>query len=204
MIGTREICALLLAGGMGAGSVVGVQHAKPAITKAKASRPAARPVRRAVAPARVAATPAPVVPIADCPTITAPLGPGIASLAPLPSFESGGMGGADTGGLFIPTGGGYWPGWNHGGGGGWSGGGGPGGPGGNGGTSGETGGESGENGGGTPGDGGSIPGGGVVPGVPQPASWVMMIAGFGLVGLALRRSSPEATAAPESRQPHRV
>lgn len=192
MIGTKEICALLLAGGMGAGSVVGVQHAKPAITKAKASRPAPRKIRRAAPPARVAATPAPMVPINDCPTITAPLGPGIADLAPLPSFESGGMGGPQTGGIFIPAGGGYWPGWNHGGGGGWSGGG-----------NGGNGGNSGENGGGTPGDGGgeSTPGGSEVPGVPQPASWVMMIAGFGLVGMALRRGSAEPGAAAVVRQP---
>ena len=176
MIGTREICALLLAGGMGAGSVVGVQQVKPALTKA--SKPAVhKPARQAVA-RRAVARPAPQMVANDCPTITAPLGPGIADLAPMQSSTP--MGGAGPemagGGPFFPGGGEYWPGWNPGGGGGGGAGGGglPPGPGG--------------------GDGGgSVPGGGPVATVPQPASWVMMIAGFGLVGLALRRGHGAGT-----------
>ena len=48
-------------------------------------------------------------------------------------------------------------------------------------------------GGDTPGGGG---GGGVIPGVPEPATWTVMVVGFGMVGAAMRRgnrqSQPEA------------
>ena len=33
-------------------------------------------------------------------------------------------------------------------------------------------------------------GGTVIPGVPEPATWAMLIAGFGLVGAAARRRRP--------------
>lgn len=33
--------------------------------------------------------------------------------------------------------------------------------------------------------------GGLTPGVPEPAAWAMMVSGFGLVGVAMRRSRPE-------------
>ncbi|MCS6987514.1 MAG: PEPxxWA-CTERM sorting domain-containing protein [Sphingomonadaceae bacterium] len=62
----KEICALLLAGGVGAGSVVAVQEARP---KPK--------VERKTPTARTAAAPRPVPPrtrIDDCPTLVAPLG----------------------------------------------------------------------------------------------------------------------------------
>lgn len=42
------------------------------------------------------------------------------------------------------------------------------------------------------GDGGDGPpggGGNVVPGVPEPASWALLIAGFGVIGVALRRNN---------------
>lgn len=203
MIGTKEICALLLAGSMGAGSVIGVQQVKPAVV-AKAKPRAKAPVRKAAvrkpaAPAGAAARPAQVAQINDCPVYTAPLGPGLADLTPLPSMDPTGMGGGNEqyagGNPYYPPGG-YWPGWNHGGGGG----------GGNGITP-----DPDDNGSSTPGggedngdNGGSIPGGDPVPGVPQPASWVMMIAGFGLVGLALRRSGGDQTEAAAQSAPHIV
>ena len=106
MIGLKEICALLVAGGMGAGSVVAVQQAKP---KPRVERKA--PVRKA------AATPAPRPSIPDCPTIATPPGgllvPEFAS--PLPSAPQvlgllppapGGFGGGGGGGWLPPGGGG--------------------------------------------------------------------------------------------------
>jgi hypothetical protein len=149
MIGMKEFCALILAGGMGAGSVVTVQHTKPSISKARAA-PAKPKVQKAVQRNVQTAQ------LTDCPTIT-PLGPGIGDLAPIqtaqPAFSQplAGLGG-------------------FGGGGGGSGGGGGGGLGG-GGFGPEV-------------QPGPIP---IMPGVPQPDTWVMLVAGFGFMGLALRR-----------------
>lgn len=155
MFGTKEICALLLAGGMGAGSVVAVQQAKPAISKPKkasapkAHKTASRNVTRSE--------------IRDCPAMAAPLGAGIANLAPLPSFETFVPGTTPVspqmalapggGGIELPGGGG--------------------------------------------GGGSSTPA--ILPpgppaGVPQPASWAMMVTGFGLVGLAMRKGADPAEA----------
>ena len=82
MLGTKEICALLLAGGVGAGSVVGVQQVKAVVQKAaarKAPAPKAqKPVSRNL----------PQIELNGCPTIAGSMGSGIAGLAPLPSFES--------------------------------------------------------------------------------------------------------------------
>jgi hypothetical protein len=45
------------------------------------------------------------------------------------------------------------------------------------------------------GDGGGAGGGGPVGGVPEPAAWAMLIAGFGLVGAAQRRRQAQVVAA---------
>ncbi len=151
MIGMKEFCALLLAGGMGAGSVVTVQQVKPGISKARAA-PAKPKVQKAVQ--RNVQTSQ----ITECPTI-APLGPGIGDLAPIQTAESafrqalpGGVtgfsGGGGGGGGFGPT---VQP------------------------------------------DPVSP-----VPGIPQPDTWVMLVAGFGFLGLALRRRKGEGRERPGS------
>lgn len=146
MIGMKQFCALILAGGMGAGSVVTVQQAKPMVSKSRAA-PAKPKVQKAVQRAVQTAQ------LRECPTI-APLGPGIGDLAPIQSAESA-FGRSLAGGGFA------------GGGGGGLGGGGFGG------------------GGFGPADRPDpMP---VAPGVPQPDTWVMLVAGFGFMGLALRR-----------------
>jgi hypothetical protein len=38
------------------------------------------------------------------------------------------------------------------------------------------------------------PGGGVIPAIPEPATWTLMVFGFGLVGTAVRRTSRTSTA----------
>lgn len=145
MVGMKEFCALLLAGGMGATSVVAVQKAKPAVAKTRPA-PQKPKVQKAVQQSSRATQ------IEECPSIVA-LGPGIDSLPPLQSAES-------IFGQALPGGGG--------------------GPGGGGSR-----GFGGPGGGFGPGVGPSpIP---IVAGVPQPDSWVMLVAGFGFLGLALRR-----------------
>lgn len=143
MVGMKEFCALLLAGGMGATSVVAVQKAKPAVTKTRAA-PQKPKVQKAVQQRVETAQ------IQECPTI-APIGPAIDSLVPLQTADS----------LLGPTfagGGGGFPGGGGGGGGG---------------------------GGFSPGiNPGPAP---IIPGIPQPDTWVMLVAGFGFMGLALRR-----------------
>jgi hypothetical protein len=156
MVGLKEICALLVAGSMGAGSVVAVQQAKAPQARVKAKpakpkvfRPAPRPVSQA--------------PSIDCPTVSS-LGGGLAELGPivpmeaspttslLPQNQLAGGGG----GMSLPPGGG---------------------------------------GGASP---SSFPGAppvleSAVSGVPQPATWAMMVSGFGLIGLALRRRPESET-----------
>ena len=141
MVGMKEFCALLLAGGMGATSVVAVQKAKPVVAK---SRPAPQKpkIQKAVQQSTQTSQ------ITECPSI-APLGPGIDSLAPLQTAES--IFGQSLPGI---------PGGGPGGGGGFGGGFRP-----------EV-------------QPGPIP---IVPGIPQPDTWVMLVAGFGFLGLALRR-----------------
>ncbi len=134
MIGMKQFCALLLAGGMGAGSVVTVQQVKPAAGKMRAKPK----VEKAVQQARQAST------MRDCPSIAAlPRGFDAASAlsAPDPIFADASRGAGFDGG------------------------------------------------GGVGGFGPAIRPGpiAVVPGVPQPDSWVMLVAGFGFLGLALRR-----------------
>lgn len=149
MIGTKEICALLLAGGMGAGSVVAVQHAKPSVSK---SRPASKPKVQKATQSRVQ-----TAQITECPTV----GPvGTAELSPIIDMPTEALTG------FSPSGS---SGFGGGGGGGFPGGGGGGG---------------GSGGGGLPDP--TPP----VPGVPQPDTWVMLVAGFGFMGLAIRRRTP--------------
>ena len=140
MVGMKEFCALLLAGGMGATSVVAVQKARPAVSKARAV-PLKPKVQKAVQQS------AQMNQTQECQTI-APIGPAIDSLVPLQTAESlfglqpvsgFGSGGGSGGG-----GGGFGPGINP----------------------------------------GPIP---VAPGIPQPDTWVMLVAGFGFLGLALRR-----------------
>ena len=158
MVGVKEICALLLAGGVGAGSVVTVQQVKPAISKPKA-KPSA-PKAHKTASRNITRTQ-----VQDCPAMAAPLGGGIADLAPLPVFENLVPGGPGPGSQVatIPGGGDLVF---------------PGVPGGGGGGSGP-----------------AILPPTVTPGVPQPASWAMMLTGFGLVGLAMRRGDEPAQAA---------
>ena len=155
MVGMKEICALLLAGGIGAGSVVTVQQVEPATStpKKKASAPKAHKTQsRNVTQATVM----------DCPTLAAPLGGDIADLAPLPSFETLAPGSGPAQVASLPGGGPGIPGLIPGGGG---------------------------------GGGGSIDPLGPPSGVPQPASWAMMVTGFGLVGFAMRKGPEAAQAA---------
>ena len=146
MVGMKEFCALLLAGGMGATSVVAVHKAKPAISKARAA-PQKPKVQKAVQRAVEAAS------LQECPTI-APLGPGLESLVPLQTAEN-------SFGRPIPGGGG--------------------------GGGGMPGGGFGGGGGGGPGPGNQPAPFPLAPGIPQPDTWVMLVAGFGFMGLALRR-----------------
>jgi hypothetical protein len=145
MVGMKEFCALLLAGGMGASSVVAVQKAKPAVAKTRGA-PIKPKVQKAVQQGTQTAQ------VTECQSV-APAGAGIESLAPVQTAESifgqplpgGNSGGTGVGGGF--PGGGFGPADRP----------------------------------------GPIP---VVPGVPQPDSWVMLVAGFGFLGLALRRRPP--------------
>lgn len=148
MIGTKEICALLLAGSMGAGSVVAVQKAKPAISK---PRPAmSKPKVQKAVQSQVHTSQ-----ITECPTVapvgTAELSPFAAT--PTPAEPIAGFAGfaspagVSGGGVHLPGGGG----------------------------------------GNVPGE---LPDPSPVLGVPQPDTWVMLVAGFGFMGLALRRRSP--------------
>jgi len=163
MVGLKEICALLIAGSMGAGSVVAVQQAKAPQAKVKAKPAKAKPYRPAPRPVSQA-------PAIDCPTVSS-LGGGLAELGPMVPMEASptasllaqGQLAGGGGGVSLPSiiGGG----------------------------------------------GGSRPGAfpaeppvleTAVSGVPQPASWAMMVSGFGLIGLALRRGSNNAARDPES------
>lgn len=153
MVGAKEICALLLAGGLGAGSVVTVQQVKSPVTKSRAAKPVKHKVST---PARSAPSA-----LSDCPAYATMLGGAPGPLAPLAVLEPNDVGLAtpvsSDGGIPMlvspvvlpPAGGGggsgnFFP---------------PAPP---------------------------IP---VTPGaVPQPAAWAMMVTGFGLVGLSLRRS----------------
>jgi hypothetical protein len=126
----KQLCALLLAGGIGAGSVVTVQQVKPAISKARAA-PAKPKVQKAVQRVRRATS------IQECPLI-APMGPGIDRLMPIQPLDN----------IYNEN---------------------------------------------PPGGGGGVskPKGDPDPfsGVPEPDTWMMLVAGFGFLGLALRRRS---------------
>lgn len=152
MVGVKEICALLLAGGIGAGSVVTVQQAVPAVKKASAPKAGKPAARRPQAAARPAA-------INDCPSQLGVLGQNMAlpALAPIdvaPGLPLGqtamaSAGGGRGAGVGVPGGG-------------------------IGGTDFQP---------APPADGG------FAPGVPEPGTWAMLVGGFGLVGLAMRRGS---------------
>jgi hypothetical protein len=135
MLGTKEICALLLAGSMGAGSVVTVQQVRAPASEARASKPnAAQVVRRSPAPAAPA--------LQECPAIAAPV---LAPIITLPQDMAVGLDPLAGPAIGGPPGAGV--------------------------TRGTS----------------LVPDPSPVPGVPAPATWVMLIAGFGFVGLALRR-----------------
>lgn len=149
MVGIKEFCALLLAGGIGAGSVVTVQQAVPAAKKASAPK-STKPTAHRPAARHAAARPSA---LNDCPSQLGVLGQDMAlppltpiDVAPgLPLGETAmgaSAGGPGVGGLPGFTGSDVSPG----------------------------------------------PGGGVIPGVPESDTWAMLIAGFGLIGLALRRT----------------
>lgn len=157
MIGVKEMCALLLAGGMGATSVVAVQEVKPVIAKKRAA--SAKPAVKRVS--RPAPAPAPAA-ITDCPTQVAALSSPM-TLPPLPDAELT----PDLLASQTP----FYPGGYRG-----------------------PGGFSGPGGGGDIGTGGGPIPEPVSPAVPEPASWAMLISGFGLIGWALRRR-PVAKAA---------
>lgn len=142
----KDICGLILAGGIGAGSVVAVQEVRqpkprPAVKAAKPAKPAISRPRTARA-----ATTTPLIAAPDC--VPSPFsapgdGSGLPSgiFAGTPGFDpfiGGGPAGGSGGGGFPP---------------------------------------------------GGLPGGGEIPTsiVPEPGPWGMMISGFGLIGLALRR-----------------
>ncbi len=146
MVGLKDFCVMLLAGGIGAGSVVAVQEVKPRVTKARAA-PAAKPaaVRPAAQPSGGGAA------IDDCPVFAPLPGSVLADLGMAPNQQ------IDPGGAFqIAPGPGavVIPGFGS---------------------------------GGSGGSGGGGGGGGGTSVVPEPAAWAMMVSGFGLVGLALRR-----------------
>lgn len=152
MVITKEFCMLLLAGGIGAGSVVGVQQATPVVQKAVAKK---APVAKSFKPASVAPAQAQ---INDCPSLISPVGGSLADLMPMASLESRlpdaigyGAGPATGFGPMLPGGGG---------------------------------------GGGGGGESGTaiLP---PVPSVPEPGSWAMMLGGFGLIGLALRKNAKQ-------------
>ncbi len=148
MIGMREFCALLLAGGVGAGSVVAVQQARP---------PAAKPKATAAKTQKAAPRRAQTAQISDCPILAE--SPGLGILSPIvPPDEAPMDGGRPGAGMaLLPSPGPGFP-------------------------------------VGIGGGGGflpiappapPLPGGPSAP-IPEPISWVMLIAGFGLVGASLR------------------
>jgi hypothetical protein len=106
MVGVKEICSLLVAGSLGAGSVVAVQQARPPAKKAHGVAKPKPTVRRA---ASARAAPAKV---ADCPTQAASLGSfALADIAPLDTplpLQFSGSGGAGvsgpTGSIPLPPG----------------------------------------------------------------------------------------------------
>jgi hypothetical protein len=145
-MGLKEFCTLLLAGGLGAGSVVGVQAVKaPSVREARVAKPKPRP-----RPA--AARPKPKLP--DCPVVVPPLGTGLfpdlaeagpigrPMAAPLPRLgELPGVGAPRPAlpPISVPT------------------------------------------------NVQPLPAPPVTGAVPDAATWAMMVAGFGLIGMALRR-----------------
>lgn len=156
MIGVKELCALLAAGGMGASGVVAVQQVKPVVHRAK-PKPAPHVSRTAA--------PRPAAKLSDCPITASSLGGGaLADLAPIAPFEQSPMAslsspgmvgvGAGGGGLNLPP----------------------------------------SMGGGGSGGSEFPKPGEFAPGVPEPAAWAMMVSGFGLVGVAMRRPRQSETA----------
>lgn len=146
MMGTKEICAILLAGSMGAGSVVAVQKVKTVSAKA-AAKPKGGQSARAPRPRAIErTTPGPAAPrILDCPVgspFSAEPNPFV-----LPDLMPPGFGGNIVGAPFAPV---VW------------------------------------------GGGGLAPVTPPPPMIAEPGAWAMMIAGFGFVGLSLRRRTAAA------------
>jgi hypothetical protein len=142
----KEMCALLLAGGMGIGGTVAVQQAK-----APGKPAASRPAQAAAKPAR----PRPAAPraaIEDCPLVVVP------RLSPLPEMAANPMtpfAGSLPAPAALPS-------------------------------------PPGGGGGGNPLPPDLLPPGAAP--IPEPAAWAMLVSGFGLVGLALRRRPRDETA----------
>ncbi len=150
MIAVKEICALLIAGGLGAGGTLAVQQVKKPAAVRKASKPAQySPVRHAPASAAPRA-------MNDCPAQVAGLAEPM-QLAPIPPMDV--APGLDISRTPLSMATGHGPGTS---------------------LPGDIG-TGGQNGGVTP-----I----IIPGVPEPYSWAMLVTGFGLIGLAMRRTSP--------------
>lgn len=154
MVGIKEICTLLLAGGIGAGSVVTVQTAVPAVKKMSAPKAGVHSAGRKPTVRRAAAQPSA---LNDCPSQLALLGKDMV-LPPLPPIDvAPGLPLAETAMRFASGGGATTPGF-----------------------------------GGfdfTPAPPTSGEGGGIAVGVPEAGTWAMLIMGFGLIGVAMRRSA---------------
>jgi hypothetical protein len=174
MLGLKEICSLFAAGGLGATSVVAVQQVRPT------ARPAARHVvhRPQPRPAPPVAAPSPRLEALDCPPAVGALGAGLAALPA--SAMAAGIVMPPSAGTGFPGGGGAPD--MTGSGGLFPPGGGP----------------------GWTGGGGKQPGEQPTAAVPEPASWAMMVSGFGLVGLALRRVGAPRHDRPEEGQAARA
>lgn len=149
VIGVKELCALLAAGGMGASGTLAVQHVKPTAAHHAKSKPA---------PRRIAAKPRAPARLTDCPATAASLGSGaLGSLAPIAPLQETPMAALTSptmmgapfsiGSFAAPP----------------------------------------------PVNGGAresaLPApSGQTPGVPEPAAWALMVSGFGMVGVAARRT----------------
>ncbi len=146
MVAMREFCALLLAGGIGAGSTLAVQQAKPGVSRPKAAK-VHKSADRGIKRSEISDCPSPM-PAAQFAAVDLPVQP----TDPIVPMEQTGLAHSvvQDGGLRLPALGGG-------------------------------------GGGGGVGSGPSLFPAPPAPGVPAPDIWVMLVAGFGFVGMALRR-----------------
>lgn len=134
------LCAMIFGAGVTTGAVVKKPHApKPAVVKAKASKPAARPSAPKAIPAQKSTQTA--VRLLDCPVAGSPFSadpnlhipefnlPALPPAGITPGSDMPGVGGGGRPPLSPPT----------------------------------------------------------IPGVPEPSGWLMLLSGFGMIGLAVRR-----------------